>query len=192
MKTIDHQTYLKLREGAEALEIDGSGEKVLRLADGTFLKLFRRKRLISSALWYPYAQRFADNARRLQALGIAAPEVLEVFRVPAISRDVVHYRPLPGQTLRFLIRQGLSVELEKELKSRYADFVDYLCSRGVYFRSLHLGNVVLMPQGGFGLIDVADMLISGRPLSRLMRARQRRIMARIDCESGWVLPQSLP
>ena len=90
MKTIDHQTYLALREGAEVLEIDHCGEKVLRLVDGSFLKLFRRKRLLSSALWYPYAQRFADNSRALRSLGIEAPKVLDVFRIPTLARDAVH------------------------------------------------------------------------------------------------------
>ena len=55
LRIIDYQTYMVLREGAEVLEVDHCGEKVLRLRDGNILKLFRRKRLISSALWYPYA-----------------------------------------------------------------------------------------------------------------------------------------
>ena len=50
MQSIDHSTYEALREGAHVLEADGSGDKVLRLADGRMLKLFRRKRLLSSAL----------------------------------------------------------------------------------------------------------------------------------------------
>lgn len=88
-----------LKQGAELIEADGHGEKVLLLPDGHYLKLFRRKRLISSASWYPYAQRFADNARALQARGIPCPEVIEVFRVPEMERDVVHYRPLIGKAL---------------------------------------------------------------------------------------------
>jgi hypothetical protein len=62
LKRLVHDDYLAMRAGATVLEADGFGDKVLRLADGTMLKLFRRKRLFSSAAWYPYAQRFADNA----------------------------------------------------------------------------------------------------------------------------------
>ena len=185
MKTIDHQTYLALREGAEVLEIDHCGEKVLRLVDGSFLKLFRRKRLLSSALWYPYAQRFADNSRALRSLGIEAPKVLDVFRIPTLARDAVHYQPVAGQTLRALIAGGLAPEIESELKALYAKFLDSLSDKGVYFRSLHLGNVVLTPDHHLALIDVADMSISGRPLGRIMRARQLRIMARIPGEADW-------
>ena len=61
MKRVALEDYLKLRDGGELIERDRHGEKVVRRPDGTMLKLFRRKRLVSSALFYPYAQRFADN-----------------------------------------------------------------------------------------------------------------------------------
>ena len=63
MQELDLSAYESLRAGATVLEADKHGDKVLRLPDGNFVKLFRRKRLISSAALYPYAQRFADNAR---------------------------------------------------------------------------------------------------------------------------------
>lgn len=53
MRVIDYPSYLQLRDNAEVLEADGHGDKVLRLRDGSFLKLFRRKRLISSAALFP-------------------------------------------------------------------------------------------------------------------------------------------
>ncbi len=60
--------------------------------------LFRRKRLISSAALFPYAERFARNASELARRGIVCPKVLDVLRIPHIQRDAVHYEPLPGQT----------------------------------------------------------------------------------------------
>ncbi|MCF5632082.1 toluene tolerance protein, partial [Pseudomonas syringae] len=103
MQKLDHTAYLDLREGAEVLESDRNGDKVLRLSNGTMLKLFRRKRLLSSAIWAPYAQRFADNCQALHARGIDCPKVLQVYRIPGIERDAVHYDPLPGHTLRQLL-----------------------------------------------------------------------------------------
>ena len=47
MHPMEHSAYLALRENATVLEADGSGDKVLLLEDGTIIKLFRRKRLIS-------------------------------------------------------------------------------------------------------------------------------------------------
>ncbi|WP_228158337.1 hypothetical protein, partial [Acinetobacter baumannii] len=69
MRVIDYPSYLQLRDNAEVLEADGHGDKVLRLRDGSFLKLFRRKRLISSAALFPYAERFARNASELARRG---------------------------------------------------------------------------------------------------------------------------
>ncbi len=62
MVKLEYESFLSLREGAEVVEADGHGEKVLLLRDGTYRKLFRRKRLVSSAVWYPYSPRFSDNA----------------------------------------------------------------------------------------------------------------------------------
>jgi hypothetical protein len=55
------------------------------LADGSYLKLFRRKRLISSAAWYPYAQRFADNALALAAREHPLPRVIGPLPHPGIE-----------------------------------------------------------------------------------------------------------
>ena len=94
MKHIEHQAYLALKAGAEVLEADAHGEKVLRLSDGTILKLFRRKRFFTSAALYPYALRFARNAERLRDKQIPVPRVIATVRIPSIERDAVHYQAL--------------------------------------------------------------------------------------------------
>lgn len=43
---------------ATLIESDSYGPKVYRLDNGEYLKLFRRKRLLSSALLTPYSVRF--------------------------------------------------------------------------------------------------------------------------------------
>ena len=53
MQQLAHTDYLALRENCKVIEQDGFGDKVMILQDGTFLKLFRRKRLISSAAIWP-------------------------------------------------------------------------------------------------------------------------------------------
>lgn len=184
MKTVGLQHYLAIRQGAEVLERDGHGEKVLHLADGSILKLFRRKRLISSAALYPYAQRFADNCAALRKLGVPAPEVIEVFRIPEMKRDAVCYLPVPGHSLRQLHRgRILSAADEASLSHELAKLVRRLQDLGIYFRSLHLGNVILMPGGELALIDVADMKIHGRPLSAWLRRRNITRMLAIADES---------
>ena len=186
LKTLEHDVYLAMRAGAAVLEADGFGDKVLRLADGTILKLFRRKRLFSSAAWSPYAQRFADHAEALHQRHIPAPVIIAVWRIPSIERDAVHYQPLAGKTLRAMLREGLDPAIEPGLKAAFTDFIIRLHEAGVYFRSLHLGNVVYTPDQEFGLIDISDARIGTRSLSKQLRARNLRRLQGIDGESDWV------
>lgn len=175
-----------MRAGAAVLEADGHGEKVLRLADQTILKLFRRKRLLSSAVWSPYAQRFADNAEALHQRHIPAPGIIAVWRIPSIGRDAVHYHPVLGKTLREMRREGLDPASEGGLKAGFTEFVIRLHEAGVYFRSLHLGNVVYTPDRQFGLIDISDARIGRRSLSKQLRVRNLRRLQDIEGERDWV------
>ncbi|MDR2450347.1 MAG: lipopolysaccharide kinase InaA family protein [Candidatus Accumulibacter sp.] len=186
LEPLEHEDFLALKAGAETIESDSFGEKVLRLADGSFLKLFRRKRLITSAAWYPYALRFVDNAEALSSLGIPAPRVIAAYRVALLQRDAVHYRPLAGTTLRALLRHGFDAEDECRLKHLFTGFVIRLHSLGIYFRSLHLGNVVLTPAGELGLIDFSDLRVYRRPLPVFMRRRNLRRMLEIPGERAWI------
>ena len=186
MKTISQVEYLALKEGAKVLEADHFGDKVLRLADGTILKLFRRKRLLSSATIYPYARRFVANAKALAKRGVPVPHILRIARIPSISRDAVHYAPLAGTTLRELAQAGLDPAREAALKAVFTRFVIDLHDSGVYFRSLHIGNVVCTPEGKLGLIDFSDLRIHPWPLGRYSRVRNMRRMAGITEEADWL------
>lgn len=189
MQALDHDAYLKLSADADVLEADQHGAKVLRLTDGSFIKLFRRKRLLSSAMFYPYAQRFADNALAIQRHGIPSPRVLGVYRVTGLDRDAVHYQPLPGKTLRELYRSHAEIA-NQEIKERLGGFVADLHNQGVYFRSLHLGNIVLTPDNTLGLIDIADMKNQNGPLSRHKRIRNFRHMLRYPEDRNWLFEET--
>lgn len=184
MHPMEHSAYLALRENATVLEADGSGDKVLLLEDGTILKLFRRKRLISSALLFPYAQRFADNIDALKKRDIPCPDVIATYRIASISRDAVRYTPLPGLTIRQVLKEhGESAPLRAEIGA----FIAQLHEKGVYFRSLHLGNVVLTPEGTLGLIDIADLRCQKRALSDSKRLRNFAHLLRYGQDKHWLL-----
>lgn len=183
LRTLSNDEYLALRANATVLERDLHGDKVLRLEDGSYLKLFRRKRLISSAAWYPYAQRFADNALKLRQRDIPCPEVIDVYRIPDARRDAVHYRPLAGETLRRLVQSGAAGD---DLRIALARFVAQLHARGVYFRSLHFGNIVLTPSGGFGLIDIADLRTRNKPIPDFYRQRNLLHLCRAPADREWL------
>jgi len=42
-----------------------------------------------------------------------------------------------------------------------------LHEKGIYFRSMHLANVILTPDGTLGLIDISDMKTFHRPPAQL-------------------------
>ena len=188
MKTLSHKAFLALRGNAKILEADGHGEKVLALEDGTILKLFRRKRLFSSALLFPYAQRFGDNAAALRRIGVCSPQILDIVRVKEIKRDVVHYVPVPGSTLRQLFRENPGPADLATKRQAIASFITRLHDAGVYFRSLHLGNIVQIPNGEFGLIDISDLHIYPFSLPRFLRQRNLARLARIAeaGEMAWI------
>lgn len=169
MSRLSNEQFSVLRQHAEVIEADHNGEKVLKLADGSFLKLFRRKRLISSATLVSHAKRFADNAAELKRRDILCPEIIATYRIRSIERTAVHYWPLPGSTLRQILAQESDeqAKLCHDLGSLIAELHD----KGVYFRSLHLGNVVQNEAGQIGLIDISDMTCGDTSLGRLKRAR---------------------
>lgn len=175
-----------LTRGSAVLESDGLGPKVLRLRDGSFLKLFRKRRLLSSETLKPYAKRFADNARRLQRLGFVSPEVIAVYYVEdSVNRTAVHYLPLPGDTMRHALA-GAQPEVQRELVGQFGQLLGLLHERGVYFRSIHLGNVLILPNAELGLIDIADMKIGRLPLSLRMRQRNLKHMRRYEQDNHWL------
>ena len=179
MQPLGEREFNNLRQGAKVLEEDRYGVKVMRLADGTFLKLFRRKSWFSKTLLCPPAKRFANNTAALKQRHIPCPTVISLYKMGKPYRSVVHYEPLAGDTLRDLLSRKTDLD-PSELLTRLASFVTTLHDKGVYFRSLHLGNIVLTPDNEFGLIDISDMRCFRRPLSRRMRARNYQHLLRYE------------
>ena len=169
---LSNEMLTTLTAGAQVVEEDSLGPKVYRLTDGNFLKLFRRKRLISSALFVPYSDRFWRNALRLKELGIPTLTPLELYVLDNSSLSAVLYRPLVGRTLKDIYLDEPEA-FGKHLQG-LIDFIRTLHHRGIYFRSLHLGNIVWTPEGTLGLIDSAGLSVQRRPLSK---AKARRNLA---------------
>ncbi|MCX4063226.1 O-antigen ligase family protein [Pseudomonas rhodesiae] len=178
------EAFEQLCSDAHVIEADGLGPKVLRLSDGRFLKVFRPRRWYTSGSFNPYSERFANNAERLRTLGIPTPQILALYGMRDGSSAVV-YSPLPGLTLRQAL-QSLDSSLRESLIERFGQFMAQLHERGVYFRSLHLGNVLLMDDGEFGLIDIADLRIFPSPLRNTLRQRNLRHMQRYPQDRAWL------
>ena len=168
MKELNNKSYESLVKDAEILTQDLYGKKVLRLNDGRIAKLFRLKRLFSSALFWPYAKRFVRGAKILKKYNIPTVEVTDLFKVPSIKRDMVVYNPLEGESLRDLIK---TTDNPANLISDFASFFAGLHDKGIYFRAIHFNNVFVTPKGDFGLIDISDLYYSPLPMTISKRVR---------------------
>lgn len=162
--------------GAKVLEADSFGAKVYLLQDGKILKLFRRKRWFSSALLRPYSRRFIDNAAKLEKLGVPTLKVTHFYSLDQPGVTAVLYRPLPGETLR-QITQKPDFSWQQSMPA-LIELIRSLHQSGIYFRSLHLGNIVVTPENKLGLIDVADMRFINGPLSSSLKKRNLQHFAR--------------
>ncbi|HSC84374.1 MAG TPA: toluene tolerance protein [Pseudomonas sp.] len=154
----------------ELLEKDSHGPKVVYLPNGLLLKIFRSRRAPLLARLRPDARRFADRASRLQALEIQTPRIDEccwIDRDKAVSACL--YQPLEGKALDKLFHDSRA-EFDR-LLPQLAAFIYLLHRRGIYFRSLHLGNILHTPDDGFGLIDFLDIRFKKRPLGRQLVRR---------------------
>lgn len=160
------EEFDELVSSAELIVADRIGPKVMKLPNDNLLKIFRRKHLISSALFAPYAVRFVNNAFRLKELGIRCIQPVKIVHCTKNNTYAVEYEPLEGELLRGILQTADN----RQLINKTAQFIAELHRKGVYFRSLHFENVIYH-DGKLGLIDIADMKIYQKPLSKRLRDR---------------------
>ncbi|ROL83105.1 polymerase [Pseudomonas protegens] len=180
----------QLIANAHAIESDGLGPKVLQLEDGSFLKLFRPRRWYTSGGFNPYSERFATNSEQLRDMGITTPSILGLYRLTGDS-SAVRYQPLPGRTLRQCLQSAESAEARAPLIKSFGAFMAHLHERGVYFRSLHLANVLVLENHQFGLIDLADLRVYPSALRTSLRQRNLRHMQRYPEDRQWLFQEHL-
>jgi tRNA A-37 threonylcarbamoyl transferase component Bud32 len=189
MQELSLSEYQLLISQAEPLTSDllngHVSHKVLQLPDQSIVKLFRLKRLLTSARIFPYTKRFQRNVSRLKSIGIPTVTITAVYRIPVIKRTAVHYRFLPGITLRdYCEKYGMS----SHIAEKFGNFFSFLHQNGVYFRSIHFGNMVLTADHRIGLIDVVDMRFRRMPLNMRMRIRNLRHLFRYDTDIDSLAP----
>jgi hypothetical protein len=168
---ISSTEFEQLRAGARLLERDYRGEKVLLTPDNHIIKLFYPRRRFTSARIYPYAYRFRNNARKLREKGIITIHCEQLRYDPEHKRHLITYPLLPGTTLRDRLAAAGNGD---GYLDKLATWLVTLHAKGVLFRSIHLGNILVLDNRDYGLIDVADMSIQQRPLGLIKRARNFR------------------
>jgi len=152
---LSEPAYQKLIHEAQVIEQDKRGTKVALLKNGQYFKVFRKKSLFSSNTFYSYARSFCRNAKRLAMLGVPTINITQLYALET-GEYAVTYEPLEGTTVLDLLK---SKQLTHDKAELLGEFIAHLHDKGVLFKSLHFGNIVLMPNGSFGLIDIASMSI---------------------------------
>ncbi|MDZ7888480.1 MAG: lipopolysaccharide kinase InaA family protein [Pseudomonas sp.] len=164
MRIVTAQEMQCWLDSGKVLEQDARGPKVVALENGLFLKIFHTRRHPLLARLKPAARRFAENARCLNNLNIKTPLITDLFwldKQAGLSGCL--YQPLPGTSLEQIYMR--EPEQIHERLSALAAFIRELHRKRIYFRSLHLGNILLLPSGEFGLIDFLDMSRKRTPIS---------------------------
>ncbi len=174
MEKVSSTEYAELVSSCSILEQDGYGAKVLFNNSGQIIKIFRRKRLLSGALFFPYAQRFVANAQRLQRLVVPTIDVVKLGHCDNPKRDLVWYQLLVGVTLR----DYCQTHGARSIVDILAQFIAALHHKGILFRSVHWGNIIVSEESTLGLIDIADIRFYRSALTLKQRQRNFRHMLR--------------
>lgn len=177
MRIVTGQELQDWLEHGTVLEKDSRGPKVVLLQNGLILKIFRIRGQAWLARINPPARRFCHNAAVLHGLDIPAPAILDALWLDQrAGLSACLYDPLPGASLEKMLKN--SPQGVPALLPDLATFIVKLHHHGIYFRSLHLGNVLCLPDGHFGLIDFLDLKYKRRPLSNWERKRNLEHMRR--------------
>lgn len=159
--------------------------KVCRTNDGFILKWFYPRGGISSDRFFPYAKRFIKHAFQLDQKGIESVHVQGWLFDPQTQAYIVIYPEIDGMT----VRQAMMSNMAEIVMDSFVDFIVELHERGVFFRGIHLANVLVRevatpesetaevtPQLSFSLIDITDCRVKHNKLNRLERLRNIKHM----------------
>ena len=142
--------------------------KVLFHENGVVTKIWKKRpRIFSSARFYPYDSRFVSHAELLQNKGIVTPKILFHGRLLNPSLRFVQYERLPGESVREVLSSNT-----KDIN--WMDLASFFCTlhdKGIFFRSIHFGNIIQLGGKAFGLIDFTDVTFYGHSLNLKQRAR---------------------
>jgi hypothetical protein len=163
---INQDDYENLILPSKPLKVKGSKIYVALTKEQRIIKHCYQRGIWSSSILKPYAFRFKNNSKRLQALGFTVPQVEAIYFYPPKNCYIVIYPSIPGNTIRkYLIDGDLS------WLSDLSAFIAQLHQYKIYFRDLNTSNIIVQPNLHFALIDLTSISIKNRPLKPLRRAK---------------------
>jgi hypothetical protein len=135
------------------------------------IKIFIVRGLISSGFFNTYASRIIKNSLKLKKYDIPSIEITNELVFQYNRRlSGVSYKYIPGTTYR-----DLSHKITMDMITDLANYISNIHKKGIYFRAMHLGNILLHNKKLF-LIDIAKIHFYPWPLFVFTRARAFRRM----------------
>lgn len=167
MNILTNEQFITLIQDPQAKILSDSteGPKVLQKHNGDIVKIFYSSKK-NSLISLPHALRFSRSAQGLTAAGVLAPHIKALAYYPAKKAYILTYTEIPGQDFRALTSPTNPLLLEK-----LPLFLAKLHQKGVFYRGIHLGNVLLTPNEEIALIDITNVHIRHKPLSLKQRAK---------------------
>lgn len=141
--------------------------KVFEKNGNTIIKLFypKKSKLSSDRIW-PRAMRFYRNVKKLHERGYNAPIVSKIQFCPESKMYLMYYPKIAGSDVRYLANNN-QLHIIKHVAHLMADLHD----KGVFFRCIHLENLLYQTNGEFALLDVTDVRFKKKPLNLYARYR---------------------
>lgn len=148
-------------------------------ADDTIIKFFYpKRRLFSSDRFKPYAMRFCNNIEKLQAYGYSVPNIVKVKYCAERKLYLVYYKKLAGVDVRTIAKtKGLN------FITHVSKLIADMHAQGIFFRSIHLENLLKQPDNKIGLLDIADVRFNKKPLSLYTRYRNIKHLLQNQCDA---------
>lgn len=165
--TISYSEFESICSNSEILRWKNELPRLIRNNGKLISKIWIRQNTFSSDWIYPYYLRFVRNARKLRSRGIVAPNVRAITKVKNHRLYLVTYEEIKGASVRDILKYDNNMIPLRELGL----FIATLHKKGIYFTSLHLGNIIRLDSGDFGIIDVTNTHFFVFPLNIHSRAR---------------------
>lgn len=147
--------------------LDGTIERpgIMLTPAGEIVKSFYRRKIISTATFFPQAHQFQASGLKLIKRDIPAPVVKEIIYCEDIPVHMVIYDRLEGVDVRELCGStGVGC------LSQLPGYLAHLHDLGVYFRAIHLGNILIYGDV-ISLVDISDLSVANSSLGIFKRAR---------------------
>ena len=167
MQILSDAQLADLISRSSLLEGEADKPKVLLDSDGYIYKFFYQpNRKLSSRTLFPPFKQFVKNSQILLQRNIPTVSISDTMTAADHRFDAIRYQAIEGIEFREHLKQAGHNEIRA-----LVTIIAKLHKQGVFFRAIHLGNILRQPDGNYALIDISDCWFSSGQLDTFRRAR---------------------